>query len=229
VINNKAYVSIWGAYDENFLLKDSYVVVYDFTNGSIVSIDTDEGTENLLESGGKLFASNYNYGASSTLSVIDPANNTLIDNVELTAGPAGMVEDADGKLWVICVGGWGATNGYLYRINPETLEIEGTITITGATGIDLATTPDKQNILYTVGTSVFSMPISSIEEATQALFDAEEITSLSALNVDPSTGNIWIGDAPSFTAPGKVYVYSSAGSLLTSYEAGIAPTQIVFK
>jgi hypothetical protein len=228
VINDKAYISVWGPYDEFFSLVDSYVLVYDFPTNSVVdTIQTDEGTENLLYTGSRLFASNYNYGASSTVSAIDPANNTLLENIQVSAGPAGMVEDINGKLWVICVGGWGAENGYLYRINPATLEIEENITITGAVGIDLATTPDKQHILYTIGTSVFSLPISATEEATDALFVAEDVTLLSALSVDPS-GNIWIGDAPSFTAPGKVYVYSSTGISISSMAAGIAPTQIVF-
>ncbi len=230
VINDKAYVSVWGAYDELFALVDSYVLVFDLNTGSILTtIDTDEGTENLLYTGSRLFASNYNYGASNTVSAIDPTNNTLIDNVELSAGPAGMVTDANGKLWVICVGEFGAVNGYLFRINPATLAIEEEITITGAAGIDLATTPDKLNVLYTVGTSVFSLPISATEEAEEELFEADEVTSLYTLNVDPSTGNFWIGDALSFSAPGKVYVYSSTGASLTSFTAGIGPTQIVFK
>lgn len=229
VINDKAYISVWGAYDEFFSLVDSYVLVYDLNTKSIATIDTDEGTENLLYTGNRLFAANYNYGSSSTVSAIDPTNNTLIDNIELSAGPAGMVADANGKLWVICVGGYGAENGYLFRINPASLAIEEEIIITGVPGMDLATTLDKQNILYSVGTSVYSLPVSATEEAQEKLFEASEVTSLYALNVDPSTGNIWIGDAPTFSAPGKVYVYSSVGTSLTSFDAGIAPTQIVFK
>ena len=230
VIDDKAYISVWGAYDQFFSLIDSYVLVYDLNTGSVVTtIDTDEGTENLLYTGNKLFASNFNYGSSNTVSVINPANNTLIDNVELSAGPAGMVTDANGKLWIVCVGGFGDTNGYLFRLNPATLAIEQEITITGIPGMDLATTTNKQNILYSVGNDVFSLPISATSEATEELFAPDGLTSLSTLSVDPSTGNIWIGDAPSFTSPGKVYVYTSTGTSITSFDAGIGPTQIVFK
>lgn len=230
VIDDKAYISVWGPYDENFSLIDSYVLVYDLNTGSVVKkIDTDEGTENLLFNGERLFASNFNYGASSTVSVINPDDNSLIDNVEVSAGPAGMVTDANGKLWVVCVGGFEATNGYLYRINPETLQIEDDITITGIPGSDIAVTPDKGTIIYSVGTSIYSLPINSTEEAAEPTFEASEVTSLYALSVDPAAGNIYLGDAPSFSAIGKVYIYSSSGTKISSFEAGIGPTEIVFK
>lgn len=230
VINGKAYISVWGAYDDNFSLIDSYVLVYDLGNNTVVKkIDTDEGTENLLYNGERLFASNYNYGGSSTVSVINPEDNSLIDEVEVSEGPAGMVLDANGKVWVVCVGAWGAENGYLFRINPTTLEVENAITITGVPGTDIAVSPDKQNIFYHVGTSVYSIAIGATSEAEEPLFEAEEVISASTLNIDPAKGNLWIGDTPSFSGIGKVYVYSAAGDVITSFDAGIGPTQIVFK
>jgi hypothetical protein len=230
VIDGKAYISVWGPYDENFSLIDSYVLVYDLSSGSVITrIDTDEGTENLLFDGERLFASNFNYGASSTVSVINPDDNSLIDNVEVSAGPAGMVTDANGKLWVVCVGGFGDTNGYLYRINPETLQVEEDIIITGVPGGDIAVTPDKGSIIYSVGTAIYSLPINATEEAVEPAFEAADVTSLYALSVDPETGDIYAGDAPSFTAIGKVYVYSPSGTKITSFDTGILPTEIVFK
>jgi hypothetical protein len=230
VIDGWAYISVWGPYDESFSLIDSYVLVYDLNTHTVVKkIDTDEGTENLLYNGDVLFASNYNYGASFTVSAIDPVDNTLIKNIPVSAGPEGMVTDANGKLWVVCVGAYGAENGHLYRINPETLEVEDEILITGVPGGDIAVTPDKGSIVYSVGNSVFSMPINATEESLEPLFEAGDVTGLYALNVDPATGNIYVGDAPSFSAIGKVYVYSASGDKVTSFDAGIGPTEIVFK
>jgi hypothetical protein len=73
------------------------------------------------------------------------------------------------------------------------------------------------------------LPINATEESSEAFIEAGDVTSLYALNVDPKTGNVYVGDAPSFTAVGKVYVYSPTGSKITSFDAGILPTQIVFK
>lgn len=231
IIDGKAYISVWGAYDQFYSLVDSYIMVYDLNTGTFAAnnIDTDEGTENLLYAEERLFASNYNYGASRTVSVIDPADNSVVDHVELAAGPAGMVTDINGKLWVVCVGAWGATEGQLYRINPLTLEVEQEITIQGVPGMDIATTPDKQHILYTVGKNIYKLPIAATQEVETPLFNAVDVVSLSAIQVDAATGNIWIGDTPSYTNPGSVFVYTALGMPLISVGVGIAPTQIVFQ
>src|SRR5258706_8321587 len=74
VINGKAYISVWGPYDANFSLTGSYVLVVDVKTLQVVtSIATDAGVENLLYNGKYLFASNYNFGSSSTVSIIDPS------------------------------------------------------------------------------------------------------------------------------------------------------------
>jgi hypothetical protein len=228
VINDKAYISVWGPYDSNFSLIDSYVLVYDLNTNSVVrKIDTHEGTENLLYNGNYLFASNYNYGASNTLAVINPSDNTLVKQITLSEGPAGMVIDANKKLWVVT-----ATfgSGKLFRINPTTLEIEATIGITGGgphTG--LAISPDKQNVIYAVGNSIYKLPITSTSPITQPLFTASEVKTFYTFTVDPNNGDIWIGDALNYTSVGKTFIYSSSGALKTSFETGINPTQFVFK
>jgi hypothetical protein len=228
VINDKAYISVWGTFDTNFSLIDSYVLVYDLnTNSVIKKIDTDQGTENLLYLGNYLFASNYNFGKSSTLAVINPSDNSLVKQITLSAGPAGMAVDANNKLWVVCSKS-GA--GKLFRIDPTTLVVEATINITsGGPRTRIAVSPDKQNIFYMVGKSVYKLPITATSETSQSLFDAKEVTTYYAFNIDPNNGDIWIGDALNYTSVGKTFVYTSEGILKTSFETGINPTQFVFK
>ena len=227
VINNKAYISVAGPYDENFSLVNSYVLVYDLDAGTVVKkIDTDEGTENLLFNGNYLFASNYNFGASNTLAVINPADNSLVKQIVLSGGPSGMVTDANGKLWVICSD---FISGKLYRINPSTLTIEATITLSSAPEIDLAITPDKQNIIYAIGKSIYKLPITSATATAQPLFVASDVTAFYTFNVDPDNGDIWIGDALDYSSPGKAYIYNAAGSAKSSVPAGISVGQFVFK
>jgi YVTN family beta-propeller protein len=228
VINDKAYISVWGPFDANYSLVDSYVLVYDLqTNTVIKKIDTDEGTENLLYNGNYLFASNYNYGGSNTLAVINPSNNSLVKQIPLSAGPAGMALDANNKLWVICAD-W--ASGKLFRINPTTLEIEATINITaGGPGTDIALSPDKQSVFYTINSSVYRLSISSTTESAQPIFEAKAVTTFYAFNVDPNNGDIWMGDALNYTSVGKTFIYSSTGELKKTFETGINPTQFVFK
>lgn len=230
VINNKAYISVWGPYDANFSLVDSYVLVVDLaTNTVLKKIDTDEGSENMVVHNNRLFVANYNYGSSNTVAVINPSDNSLIDQVEVGAGPAGMVIDKNNKLWVLCRGSFSGAPAQLVRINPTSLAIEEEIVLTSSPGKDLALTPDKGTLVYRSGKSVYTISIEAIEEPDQALFTASDIVSPYALNVDPSNGDIWFGDAIGFASDGNAFVYSSTGVYKKTVAVGIAPTQFIFR
>ena len=198
VINGKAYVSVWGEYDANYSLIDSYVLVVDTESLSVVDkIDTDEGVEKLAIVGNRLFASNYNYGASSTVAVINPTDNTLIDQIELAPGPSGMVVDSNNKLWVITEG-IGSDDGKLFRINPSTLAIEDEIELNTKPGMNLGITPDKKNLIYSNGSSIYKISISDTEAPGDAWIEAADVQTLYALDVNPENGDIYIGDAVGF-------------------------------
>jgi hypothetical protein len=231
VIGDKAYISVWGPYEDGgYSLIDSYVLVVDLNSNTVIKkIETDEGTENLLFEGTYLFASNYNFGGSNSLAVIDPTTNTLVKHIELASGPAGSVLDANGKLWVICTGDFGASNGQLFRIHPSTLAVEESIDLNVNPDVDLGITPDKSNLIYSIGSSIYSISISATVAPTDKLFEATDVVYNYAMGVDPDSGNIWIADALNFATEGKVYVYTNAGVPVTSFNAGISPTQVVFK
>ncbi len=230
IIDNKAYVSVLGPYDEGYSLVDSYVLVIDLaTNAVLKKIETDEGTENLLYAGAYLFASNYDFGASNTVAVIDPADNTLVDQITVGAGPSGSVIDANGKIWVICIGDFGAMNGQLVRINPETLEIEESIDLNINPDTELALTPDQRNLIYSSGADIYKLPITATAGPADLFFTVDDLVLNYSLGVDPDNGDIYVGDAFNYITPGKVYVYSESGTLKTSFETGISPTQFVFK
>jgi hypothetical protein len=230
VLDDKAYISVWGPYDESFALVDSYVLVWDLVNNEeITRIDTDEGTEELLFSGGVLLATNYNFGASNTVALIDPTNNVLLDQLEVGSGPSAMVEDANGKVWVVCIGDYATNNGSLVKIDPLTKIIEETIPLSANPSPDLAITRNRGSLLYMVGTSVFKIDITATEAPDAPIFVADDVVTPYTIAVHPGTGDIWIGDAVDYTAAGQVYIYSSGGEAVTSFAAGINPTQFVFK
>lgn len=230
LINDKLYVSVWGPYDEYYSLTDSYILVIDPSTGTVdQKIDTDEGTERLLHNGTYLFASNYNYGASNTVAAIDPTNNIVEKNIEVGAGPVGMVLDANNKLWVICTGTYGGNDGTLCRIDPSSLTIEATIALNANPDGDLAISTDQSTLIYNVGTSVYAMDITDTEAPDAVLFTASDVTAPYGLDVDAATGDIYICDALDYSAAGKVFVYSSTGTLQTSFTTGISPTGVVFR
>lgn len=225
-INGKVYISVWGPYDDNFALIDSYVLVYDIeTNAIIKKIDTDEGSENLFYNGTYLFVTNYNYGASNTMDIIDPETNTALDRLTLSPGPAGIVEDENGMIWVVS-SDW--ISGKLHRIDPSTLSVEASIEITsGQPGLDIAL--HSGQVFYTVGNAVYAVSTSATTEPLTPLLTADDVIQLYSFSVRPDNGDIWIGDAKDFTTVGMTYIYKEDGSLVDSFEVGISPTQFIFK
>jgi hypothetical protein len=230
VIDGKAFISVWGPYDENFSLVDSYVLVVNASNLQPVdTIDTDEGVENLLYNGTYLFASNYNFGSSNTLAIIDPDDNELVDQIQLSAGPAGMVLDKNGKLWVITTGTYQGNDGKLFRVNPTTFAVEDDIDLGVNPGTDLEISPDKSSIIYRAGKNIYSLAIDAEAAPEEPWITVTDAVAPYALGVDPETGEVYFGDAVDYASPGVVYVYSNTGTFKTALTSGICPTQFVFR
>jgi YVTN family beta-propeller protein len=226
VINGKAYISVWGAYDSNFDLVDSYILVVDLKTLQVVTtIDTDEGVENLLYNGQYLFASDYDFGASNTVMVIDPSTNAVVKVIKVHGGPAGMVIDTNNKVWVITTG----SDAELVRINPATFAVEDSIAVAANPGVDLGISADKSTLIYTVGDDVYQLPIAAATASSNPLFTASDIVSLYAMGIDPATGDIYLGDALNYSSAGEVYIYTAAGTYKTKFESGIAPGQFIFR
>ncbi|RAV99792.1 YncE family protein [Pseudochryseolinea flava] len=230
IVGEKAYVSVWGPYSETWSLDNSVVLVLNAnTMAPLDTIYTYDGTENLLYDGKYLFASNNKFGNSSIVLVIDPTDNSVKHELELSAGPEGLVIDKNNKLWVITTGTYGATSGKLFRVNATTFEIEEEITIEGQPSGDLATNAAKDEILYRVGKNIYKIAIGATSAPAEAFINASDVTKPYALNVDPKTGDIYVGDANDNASPGEVFIYKADGTFKTSFVSGISPGQFIFR
>jgi YVTN family beta-propeller protein len=225
VINGKAYITVWGPYDANFSLVDSYVLVVDTKTLSVVAtIDTNEGIENIIYDGKFLFVSRSGYSGSNALSIIDPSTNKLVQEINLTGEPVGMVLDANNKLWAITKD----EISKLFRINTTSFEIEQTIEIGASANGFLATTPDRKSLIYSIGKGIYKMSINETT-APAPLFTAKDVTAFYGLGVDPIDGTIYIGDAKDYISAGSIFVFNADGTFKKELEAGIDPNSFVFR
>jgi hypothetical protein len=230
VINQKAYISVWGPYDKFYSLIDSYVLVYDLkTNQVIKKIDTNEGVQNLTYDGKRLFALSYEYGGSSTLAVIDPNDDSLVEQIEIGPGSSAMVLDNNGKLWVIISGTDEGNDGTLIRINTSSFAIEQEIDLGLNPNAQLAITSDKKNIIYSEGNDIYKISTNATSAPVAPLIDASDVVTPYALAVNPENDEIYFADALNYKTPGTIYIYNSDGSFMTTFTAGINPTQFIFK
>jgi YVTN family beta-propeller protein len=231
VINGKSYISVWGSYDQYYSLIKSYVLVMDNKSLQLVdTIGTDIGVENLLYDGKHLFASNFNYGGSNTVNVIDPTTDKSIKKITLYAGPGGMALDANNKLWIIAQGTYLGNDGKLFCVNTTTFSIEKTIELgLNPSNPDLAISPDKKSLYYYSGPAIYKIGIDATGAPASSWVLNADIVAPYALGVDPKTGDVYLGDALNYSSEGKVYVYGVDAKLKTSFTAGINPGQFIFK
>jgi YVTN family beta-propeller protein len=194
----------------------------------VKSIKTDNGVENLLYNGEYLFAASNNFGMTDTLTVIDPSSNSVVKEIKLSYGPAGMVVDANNDLWIVTAGSYMGNDGKVFKIDTETLTVTKEFGFTMNLGSDLCLTSDKMNVLYHSGNSVYKISIDATEAPANPIFEAE-LTEPYSLSLDPSNDDVYFGDALDYQSPGNVYVYSQEGVLSHTIAAGINPTQVVFK
>ena len=73
-------------------------------------------SESIVVAGGKVFISNWAGGKE--VMVINDVNDKVADSIQVGAEPESMVIDRNGRLWVLCNGGYARqNNAELYEIN----------------------------------------------------------------------------------------------------------------
>jgi len=219
VSNSKAYVTD--------LFDDAISIVNLSNHTRVGEIPIIGWTEEMALSYGNVFVTNRQ---SDQLYIINSLTDAITDSISIGYGANSIVEDRNGKLWVLCSGHSDDNiNASLHRINPIDQSLEETFTFDNS-----AATPGRLNIngsldtLYYLSNDVFQMPISSPSLPTEPLIPAES-RNFYGLGIRPKTGDIFIADAIDFVQRGKVYVYQSNGELIQSFFSGIIPGDFYFE
>ncbi|MGM0581305.1 MAG: YncE family protein [Bacteroidota bacterium] len=220
VLDDLAFISNWGPYDENFALISSEILVVDLnTNELIDRIETQEYPEHLIIKDNKLIVSHANFdGSISELSVINIDNLEIEHSIDVPTGPQEFEEDENGNIWVVC------TSGNLIKLNANLTAIENEVGLDDNVLGDIDAHEDK---IYFYSDSEISFLNISDNSITSTGIEAEMETPY-AFSVDPVSGDFYLGDALDFSSEGLVIRYDAEGELLDTFESGIAPTQFSF-
>ncbi len=191
------------------------------------SIPTGLNPQDLLAVGGKLFVCNSGYGADSTVTVINIANDSVLAKVAVGHGPTDIAVDADGEVIVVSTGRFDWSNpandtpGNIAVIDPATLGVVTTIAVPLATyghPGELAVSPKGYG--YTVGKS----SVIKFDTKTHTIVAGNFIPrSFYSIAVDNVTERLYGGDAKDFAQNGTVYVYDQSGAVRDSATVGIIP------
>lgn len=199
-------------------------------------------SEQMIRYGNFVFTNAWSY--DDKILVIDSRVDQLIDSIRVTKQPNSMVIDKNGKLWVLSDGGYqGSRFGQecpaLTRINPINRKIERVYVFNDslASPNSLVMNPQRDTLyflynswagaalthagLYTMSITDTQLPLLPLVEQQNRLFYS--------LDVDPSSGKLYLSDAIDFMQRGNVMVFSSGGTLIDQFKAGIIPAAFCFK
>jgi len=229
VVNDKkGYISDWAG----------VVNIVDLVSNTVTgTIQAGTGPEMMLKSGKYLYLLNSGgFTVDSTVTVIDPMTDKVVKTIQVYDRPTGIVADANGKIWVMCSGkgfnGWpdpADTQGYLVRINPETLSVDFTVPFT-----EPSLHPEKLvinktgSILY----FLYDSGIFSFNIGFSAVFPTRLInrSNLYALAYDADNEFLMVSDPLDYQSDGWIYRYrAESGALIDSIRAGIIPGSMVVR
>ncbi|MEA5137791.1 YncE family protein [Arcicella rigui] len=232
---NKAYITCWDAFNEDYSYKPGYVLVVDLaTNKATKKIKVQEGAEKIIVVGNEAIVATTTYTGVKTISIINTQTDAVTQTVEIGNEPRLIGADANGKIWFYA-------DGKFVKFNLSTKSVENRIAFATSNSTksagNFAFNKEKNTIFFVYSYSdanddykqkgeTYSFNINDASIATTTPFINKVFTGLST---DPSTGNIYAGFTPSLKQAGYVFRYQSNGTLIDSVKVGIGPEGFLFK
>ena len=228
VAPNKAYVSD--------LMGTTLWIVNPQDMSHTGSIAMGKSTEKMVQIGNELYVSNWsNYYVpgmeKNTVQVVDINNDVKVAEILVGKEPNCMAVDKNGHVWVLCEGAtWEADgeNPTLWEIDPmlktatQRYEFDGSAMILKANASGSAL-----YVVYNNEVRRFDIAASALSESFSIAAPAEGTFYNMAVN--PQNGDLYVTDAKNYMMNGAVYRYSDDGVLLSSFDAGIIPSAMLFK
>lgn len=249
VAPNKAYVS-------DLIGKGLWIInPQDMTHCGFV--ETGKTTEKIVQVGNELYVSNWsNYYfpnmEKNSVQVVDINNDVKVAEITVGKEPNTMVVDKNCHVWVLCEGATWQADGEkptMWEIDPMLKTAQCRYTF------DDVVDPETGEVIRFAASNIKTEPtgryfyviVSHVDEDGDASdseirrFDVEtqqfsetfrissEGNTFYNMAVDPKTGEIYVSRIGSPVMNGTVYRYNADGVLLSSFEAGMFPSAMLFK
>ncbi|HRG57975.1 MAG TPA: hypothetical protein PK323_03405 [Bacteroidia bacterium] len=218
VSSSKAYVSDF---------KSHRVSIINLSNNSKQGEIPIRGwTEEMHLMYGKVYITNMK---NDKLYIVDSSTDMLEDSLTLSEHPGSLVEDKNGKLWVLCQGDASLQKmAALYCINPITKNIEKRYDFGAQDAPMRLSINGTFDTLYYINKHVYQMPVDASNLPLSALINGDS-KNYYGINIEPKTGHIYVADAIDYIQKGYVYNYNSKGAMLEKFKVGLIPSRIYFK
>ncbi|MBO7616087.1 MAG: hypothetical protein J6T22_02670 [Bacteroidales bacterium] len=199
-------------------------------------VETGKSTEKMVSVGNELYVSNWsNYYLSgmekNTVQVVDMNNDVKVAEIQVGKEPNTMAVDKNGHVWVLCEGAvWEADGEHpsLWEINPQLKTAEKRYEFDG-TAMVLRANPSGDQLYLILNNEVRRFDIGTLTLSETFCIVAEPQGMFYNMAVEPKSGDIYVTDAKNYLMNGTVYRFSFDGVLLSSFEAGVIPSAMLFK
>ena len=204
----------------------NHISILNLNNHSISGTIAINGwTEQLLLKNNKIFVTNT---STNYLYIINPDTDLLTDSIFISKGANSILEDQNGKLWVLCGGDYLNTyNATLYQINPDNKQVENSFAFSTGEFPSKLCINSSGDSLYYINNSVYKMGIEELSRPALP-FIASSGNNFYGLAVDKSKNEIYVSDAIDFIQKGKIFRYRPDGSVIENFLAGIIPGDFIF-
>lgn len=167
---------------------------------------------------------------------IDTTTDTADASLVVGVQPKEMVMDKDKNIWTVCDGGGWDQNpaGYetptLVKVDIRSFTVAKRFNLTLGANVGSLAINAAGDRLYWTNNDIYAMDITSTQLPEEPLIEAfpDNAYRFYGLGVNPKTGTIYVADAKDFTQNGQVFIYSTDGVALKSFDTGIAPRFFCF-
>jgi len=230
VANGKGYVTDWGnAWGDPYVAPS--VSVIDLESMSVISnIAVNAGAEEIVVSAEMVYVS---CRFSNVVAVIDPATDTISENIETPAGPQSLMVDNEGDIWsltnnTIYDASWNVIGGEynLVEIDITSNVISKTISLSeSSSGMDYNTAKD---IIYVLNNSgVYEISQTTTSFPTEALISAPYMYGIGYNSTDDM---IYLANTNAFQGNGTIVRYNStSGVEVDNFSSGRGPNGFEFR
>lgn len=219
VVNGKAYVTNSAGYELGGA--DDFLTVIDLTTYSTSKVALNKTSEKITSENGKVYISNGYFGDGTSITVFNPANNSVEKTIELGYTPDSFDEE-DGILYVL--------GSKLAKIQLSTNEVIGTpLALPTAQAAAKNLTIEDDKLYYTVDTAVYVMNKNATAASTTPLFSYVSNSVYGAMyGFTVNDDRIYVAEGGSFTSASEVYTYTLNGTLDKTFEVGVGPNGFYF-
>ena len=197
-------------------------------------ISVGDGPEFMVYHEEAVFVGNYGFGQDSTIMIIDPVQQAVVDTLVVASGPGQITIDSNGDLWVVCTGyagdydeQWNLVEGTqrpggLFRIERNAQDQQWSVTKElelNQAGIHLGYDPNNEH-LYLQSDGIKRVYL------TQEVLAPESIISGSyySFHYESVGGDIYLADAKDYVSAGSVRVIDTETLQdLDEFSVGIIP------